>query len=417
MWWAACFLMVSSLVMGGDDPARSIEIKPVAITLDASPEVDTPRSCVLRCRAGAMNILSVAASDPAIAVGLREHLPGEIYVITATLPARYRTQNPHAVSILVKTDLAPDPVIRIPVRVWPPPAIRPTGWLDKLKSFVGGVLPNISLDRQEGEGKLRIPVSDGKVKVLVFSAHWCGHCDHHLPIINQVWEDYAGKGVQFFGIAAGAGNGQGIAEAAKRWELGWPLGVDRDMSWSHHFGIRAFPVVLLVNPYGIIEAVHGRFANRDVNNGLDDIELQLRAELEVLLGGGTRADFPDWEKELRPPPQTQPASTREDRPVLKVEHEVKGAPSRPGETRLFKVAIQNEGLKPLKLGKITLPEDVTIKSELDSEVPPGGVVVACCQVVSPKQSGSYSRRIAITSNDPKKMQTEVFLIGNVVEPH
>jgi hypothetical protein len=34
--------------------------------------VDAPRSCVLRGRGGAMDILSVAASDPAIAVGLRE---------------------------------------------------------------------------------------------------------------------------------------------------------------------------------------------------------------------------------------------------------------------------------------------------------------------------------------------------------
>jgi hypothetical protein len=70
------------------------------------------------------------------------------------------------------------------------------------------------------------------------------------------------------------------------------VAVDRSFLAARQYGVKAFPVVFLIDPNGIIEAVHGRWSNTATNNGLDDLEADLRTELDLMLAGRTRADFP-----------------------------------------------------------------------------------------------------------------------------
>jgi thiol-disulfide isomerase/thioredoxin len=153
--------------------------------------------------------------------------------------------------------------------------------------------------------------------MLVFSAHWCGHCDEHMPRIRQVIEEYAPHGVKTLVIAASGGNGTGIAMAFERWGFqrtpahdtpenasasrpardAGPtprdlIGVDRGFRAARMYGVRVFPMVFLVGRDGIIEAVHGRRSNDPTGNGLDDVQNELVTELDILLHGGSRADFP-----------------------------------------------------------------------------------------------------------------------------
>ena len=412
-----------------------------------------------------MTVLSVGATDPAIVVDLRENTEGRTYVVTATLPAGYRTPGdssglrprrpfggrggrgpadedarppgedagppPDAtagedagryedsggpdtpVEILVRTDLADEPLVRIPVRVWAGPLPHDPGWLSRAKAPIGAPVPPVDVDWLPGR-EPEMPLADCGVTVLVFSAHWCGHCDRHVPVLEKVWKDYAGHGVQFLGVAAAGGNGQGIADAAERWGVDWPLGVDRTFRAVRGFGVVAYPVVFVIGPNGIVEAVHGRRSNAGVGNGLDDLDMELRTELDILLAGGTRADFPDWEKAAELAAATPPAvSTRPAAPTLEVasEHRVTGC--KPGASTVFKVPIRNAGLEVLRLLKVSPGEGVTIDPDNVKEVPAGGLAVLRCRVVAPVEPGAFSRRVKIESDAPRNPVAETALSGTV----
>jgi len=308
------FMMLIAAIMmtgtaGADEAASVVRIKPVAISLKRPPDVETQRSCVLYHRGG-MNVLSVTATDPAICVALREDTGAGTYVVTATLPAGYPTTVGKKVHILVGTDLPDKPVIRIPVHVWNGPRRNDPGWLYKARSLIGSPAPAALLLEQWGGGILQIGAVEDKVTILVFSTFWCGHCDVYVPVIERVWNDYrSDPDVAFLGVTAGSRHKQEIADAIKRWGAKGPIAVDWDFELIQTYGVRAYPVVFVIGRDGIVEAVHGRLANTAADNGLDNLETELRTEIEILLSGGTRQDFPDRQAEAtKPPVATQPAT-------------------------------------------------------------------------------------------------------------
>lgn len=173
------------------------------------------------------------------------------------------------------------------------------------------------------------PATDGNVTVLMFAAHWCGHCDEHVPGLERLSQEYAnrvGEAINFVAVMPTTGNGGAVSEAVERWGAahdgqaqpadndlgssspanpdaasrwqGWTVAIDRGMRAATTYGVKAYPVVFLIGRDGIVEAVHGRWSNTRRNNGIDTIEAEVRTQLDLLLAGKTRADFP---------PATQPA--------------------------------------------------------------------------------------------------------------
>jgi len=389
-----------------------IEIKPPAINLGLPPEKETSHVCVFRNRNGAMNVLSASATDPAVAVALREDVNSGAYVVTATLPPGYKTPTGQQVEILVKTDLNAKSVLHIPVRVWTGPDHSDPGWLVRAKSMIGEELPEMNVKVHNGD-ELKIQAVKGQVTVVVFSAHWCGHCDTHMPTIESIWKDYRARDVQFYGIAINTGNGKGILDAFKLWGVDWPWGIDLGYHAINRFGITAFPVIVVVGRDGVIQAVHGRRSNALVDNGLDDIDKELRAELDLLIGGGSREDFPDWEALRKAAASSRPATVRPEQPVLTVKADDRKPTSKAGGSIVFKTQITNPGMNSLKLAKVTPAKDVVVRPECVREVPAGGVAVLLCEVKAPDKPGAFSRQVKIETNDPKNPVAEVTLAGMV----
>ncbi len=123
-----------------------------------------------------------------------------------------------------------------------------------------------------------------------------------MPTLEKIRREYAGLDVEFIAVAAEAGNGKAIQEAMARWDLTWTPGLDRGLVAVRRYGVQAFPVVFLIGRDGTVEAVHGRIRNTPTHNGLDNLETELRSELDLLLSGYTREQFPTNQC-----PATQPA--------------------------------------------------------------------------------------------------------------
>jgi cytochrome c biogenesis protein CcmG/thiol:disulfide interchange protein DsbE len=65
---------------------------------------------------------------------------------------------------------------------------------------VGSPVPDFQLTAFDGS-PMRLSDYRGQVVVVNFFASWCTPCREEAPAIEQTWEAYQGRGVQFFGIA------------------------------------------------------------------------------------------------------------------------------------------------------------------------------------------------------------------------
>lgn len=299
----------------------AIEIKPTAINLDAPPEAAVQRSCVLR-RADLkpMKIVSATAGDPAISLTWREHPAAGTHVVTASLPAGYVPAGGKT-ELVITTDVKDAPPVRVPIYVYSGVDRNGETWLKAAKALIGKPAPAMKISRigggemTIGSPRQRSAVSDqhsavnpqseirNPITVLAFWAAWCEHCDVYMPILENIRRDYAGTDMEFIAIAAESGTGEGIRQAMARWDLTWEPGLDRGLRAIRVYGVQAFPCVFVIGRDGIVEAVHGRNRNAPRKNGLDNLESDLRTQLDLLLAGCTREQFP-----ANQTPATQPAT-------------------------------------------------------------------------------------------------------------
>jgi thiol-disulfide isomerase/thioredoxin len=130
------------------------------------------------------------------------------------------------------------------------------------------------------------------LQVVLFWANWCGHCSRRLPVFERIAKSYSGKPVEFLTVCAGQQDLAAVADAAKRRGVTLPVGLDPDFAVTRRYAIRGFPVIYVIGKDGLIEAVHGRSPTYAEADGLENLETDLRAQLDLLLAGKTRADFP-----------------------------------------------------------------------------------------------------------------------------
>ena len=106
------------------------------------------------------------------------------------------------------------------------------------------------------DGRSVAIVDDGRMKVLIFLAHWCSHCQEEVPEV-QAWINGGGKpdGVDLYGVATA------IDEDASNYppddwleREAWtsPVLVDTNDSVLGAFGLTAFPTWVFINADGTV---------------------------------------------------------------------------------------------------------------------------------------------------------------------
>lgn len=384
--------------------ADAVTITPAELRLDGPAVGQAVRSCIIRRLGADMRVISARASDPAVMVDVQEHSAAHAFIVTAIFPPGYVRKGSEQHEIVVRTDVKDSPVVRIPLRVWSGPVANELPRIGKAKSMVGTAWPSTQLDKPDGT-KIDIAPVPGKITVVVFSAHYCLHCDEHIPELEQIYKDYAGKPVQFLGVAV-SGNQYGAELAVQRWGMEWPYGFDPEFRLAAHFGLKAYPVVFVLGYDGTIEAVHGRYANEQKHNGLENLSFQLRTELDTLLAGHTRSSFPDWDKMFPHATTTQPvaAEPRPDQGALKLDREVPIPAGSAGERVRVCIAVRNPGLKPTRIGKVVAPDGVAVEPDFEREIAPGGASLVYCSLTVPA-GPQFARVIRIESKDPRQAVT------------
>ena len=117
-------------------------------------------------------------------------------------------------------------------------------------------LPAPEVRGTDFDGRSVAIVNDGRMKVVLFLAHWCSHCQDEVPEV-QAWIDGGGKPdtVDLYGVAT-AIEEEGSNYPPDAWleREGWtsPVLVDTNDTVLRAFGLTAFPTWVFINADGAV---------------------------------------------------------------------------------------------------------------------------------------------------------------------
>ncbi|HUF29665.1 MAG TPA: TlpA disulfide reductase family protein [Gemmatimonadaceae bacterium] len=97
----------------------------------------------------------------------------------------------------------------------------------------------------------------GRTVLLNVWATWCYPCREELPVLQQLHEAHASRGLVLIGVSIDAGgSGAAITEFARTYGVTYPLWHDPDNTVSAVFQGIGVPLSVLIGPDGIIRWKH-----------------------------------------------------------------------------------------------------------------------------------------------------------------
>ena len=113
------------------------------------------------------------------------------------------------------------------------------------------------------DGKMLGPKDfPGQVVVIDFWATWCGPCQVQARILEPVYRDHKGRGVQF--LAANVGEDlETVKKFVKGKPFPYPVLLDPDDKISSNLGVLALPTLIVIDKKGKVSTVHSGLADGD----------------------------------------------------------------------------------------------------------------------------------------------------------
>lgn len=252
-----------------------------------------------------VKILEATSADERLQVAVQEKEAGRNYEIRVTIPTGYQPPA-NGTEIVLKTDDKETSELKIPVRSTIVSRNRQTPTARKPQpkpgeALVGKPAPSITATTYDDK-EIRIGAGSEKVQLLAFYASWCGFCKRALPQVEKLHKEYKDKGVDVIAVNLDRPTGraartpeQSLA-AYKQLDLTMPMTMDPDRKLGLPYKVGPVPTFYIVGKSGEIEAFHtgARVA----------ADQTLKKELDVLLEGKTRKDFPGAAKAPTAQPST-----------------------------------------------------------------------------------------------------------------
>lgn len=113
---------------------------------------------------------------------------------------------------------------------------------------------NFVLETLDGE-RIELEELRGKGVFLNFWGTYCPPCEKEMPIMEELYETYKQQGVEI--IAVNVNEPELTVERfVKRYDLTFPIAIDKGMLVSDAYGIRPLPTTILIDEHGTIAHVH-----------------------------------------------------------------------------------------------------------------------------------------------------------------
>jgi len=136
-----------------------------------------------------------------------------------------------------------------------------TGCSEPSGARVGGPAPDFKLQNLDGQ---YISLSDlrGKPVLLNFWATWCKPCVSEMPYIQQVYEEWSGKGLVVLAVNIGQSPAE-VKRFLQAHSLSLPVLLDTKENAARKYNITAIPTSFLIDSDGVIrEKIIGAFPSK-----------------------------------------------------------------------------------------------------------------------------------------------------------
>lgn len=114
----------------------------------------------------------------------------------------------------------------------------------------GNLAPDFQLQDFDGQ-TISLSNLRGKPVLLNFWATWCGPCVHEMPFIQQIYEEWSGKGLVLLTINVRETSSKAKA-FMKSHDLSFPVLLDTRGSVADKYYIRGIPTTFLIDKDGLI---------------------------------------------------------------------------------------------------------------------------------------------------------------------
>jgi cytochrome c biogenesis protein CcmG, thiol:disulfide interchange protein DsbE len=121
--------------------------------------------------------------------------------------------------------------------------------------------------------KLSLGSYTGQVVLLDFWATWCPACRWEMPRLDRLYGELKDKGLALIGLVVDDAPPARLAEAVKRFDVSFPVGLAGVDIQAAYGGIRAVPTKFLLDRSGSIRKTYMGAVQPD----------ELRADIEALL--------------------------------------------------------------------------------------------------------------------------------------
>lgn len=144
--------------------------------------------------------------------------------------------------------------------------------------LVGAQPRDFELPRLENAGggasgkPVRLSELAGKAVILDFWASWCVPCRAQAPIVDQVAQSFAGRGLVALGVVT-----DDDPEAARRFiaehRVRYPSVVDEQREAARAFGVQGLPTIVALDRAGRVVAVRRKFVREAELTGIAEAAL------------------------------------------------------------------------------------------------------------------------------------------------
>jgi thiol-disulfide isomerase/thioredoxin len=113
-----------------------------------------------------------------------------------------------------------------------------------------------------------------RLTVIDFWATWCQPCIRSIPLLNEISNEFADKGVRFFGVSIdGPRNQSKIKPFIESMGVSYPILRDVNSELMSELGVTAVPTLLVIDAEGELTYFHEGYRPGDeeiIRNHIED---------------------------------------------------------------------------------------------------------------------------------------------------
>ena len=134
--------------------------------------------------------------------------------------------------------------------------------------LAGAAAPDFVLKGVNGRN-FRLSEYRGQVVLLSFGASWCGDCRSQLEELGDLYDRYAGAGLEMLAISLDR-DFDDVADTAAQLETGFPTLHDAGGATAELYQVNRMPYVVLIDQDGIVREEFTGFSKGEGSRYVDE---------------------------------------------------------------------------------------------------------------------------------------------------